>query len=367
MAQRTSFGVVGGTNLTNDFPLTRTGFFSDDGLVTVDQYYNRRNFIAGASLDISLRNWLALEVNALHRPFHLQQDWTFPNGTRQSEFATDITTWEFPILLKYRAPALGKVRPFIEGGPSFRTRHNAVPAEPSQVGATVGAGVDWQAGRFRVSPSIRYTRWQYDGGFPRFATKRDQIEFLTSFSYATSVPSWNVAGRKLHFGVVAGTPFTGGIEAFDYPGQHTNELFGYMAGLAVEVDLKKRLTLEVNGIYRPLRVDRVDNTPGFGSYTFEYTVLTWEFPVLAKYRWRPDARLRPIIEGGPSFRTAGNRNGYNPSLFGVTVGSGFEMHYKALQFAPVIRYTRWQTDKDPYRTGSTTRPNQVELLLSFTF
>ncbi len=117
----------------------------------------------------------------------------FPDGSSRYYDEATPSTWEFPMLAKYRIPVRGAVRPFVEAGPSFRTRHMAVPAEPSHFGGTVGTGVEFRFGRFRVSPALRYTRWQYDGDYPRAATKRDQIEFVTGISYATSVPSWRMA------------------------------------------------------------------------------------------------------------------------------------------------------------------------------
>lgn len=137
-------------------------------------------------------------------------------------------TWEWPILLKYQIPKVGAIRPFFEAGTSFRTRHNPAPTEPSQIGGTVGASVDFPVGPFRVSPTLRYTRWQYDSDYPRFASKRDQIEFVTGISYATSLRSWNVRGRKLRFGLIGGVPFTGGLKQVPGP-QRIDELQGYTA------------------------------------------------------------------------------------------------------------------------------------------
>ncbi|HYI93815.1 MAG TPA: hypothetical protein VEX68_09750, partial [Bryobacteraceae bacterium] len=292
-AQRVSFGFMGGTNLTWDFPssylvhVVHVDPSIPGELTTFERYSDRRGFIAGLSIEVDLGKGLALEGNALRRQLQLKGRTILPDGGMRDEVTTDIGTWEWPILMKYRMPAVRAVRPFIEAGPSFRTRHYPGASEPSQIGGTVGAGVEFRVGKFRVSPTFRYTRWQYDDvGYPRVDTKRDQIEFSTSISYATSLPSWKVGGRKLRFGFIGGAPLTPGLEQ-PSPPQRIEELTGYMGGLAVEVELNRHWSVEVNGLYRPFRADRISSHPSFGESQFEFTVLTWQFPVLGKYRFRP--------------------------------------------------------------------------------
>jgi hypothetical protein len=93
------------------------------------------------------------------------------------------------------------------------------------------------------------------------------------------------------------------------------------------------LAHRVNGIYKPLRA-------GSDSLT-RFSVLTWEFPVLAKYSLaKRTFTWRPFAEGGPSFRLAGNLNGYNPSHYGVTVGGGIETYVRTRRrHKPSVRYT----------------------------
>lgn len=263
-------------------------------------------------------------------------------------------------------PALGAIRPFVEAGPSFRTRHNPAPTEPSQVGVSAGAGIEWRAGAFRISQALRYTRWQYDGDYPRIATKRDQIELVAGISYGTSLPSWRVRGRKLRFGMIGGAPLTDGLQQIPAP-DRIDELPGYIGDLAAELELSRRFSIEANGLYRPFRTDRISESPVFGESHFEFTVVTWQFPALVKYSLRPESRIQPVLEAGPSFRLSGNLNGANPSSFGFTAGGGFQTFYQALKLSPALRYMRWAEDSNPYPWAFRTGQNQVELLVSFTF
>ena len=52
--------------------------------------------------------------------------------------------------------------------------------------------------------------------------------------------------------------------------------------------------------------------------------------MLAKYRFHW-SKMNPFVELGPSFRTAGNLNGTNPSHYGFTSGLGVEMHLRQPQ------------------------------------
>ncbi len=353
--QRTTFGFIGGANLTRDFPITRQSYWDPQfaqGLTAFDLYSETRSPIAGLSAEVMLGGGVSLEASALRRPLTLQRRFTFPGGPIQDAGHSSIVTWQWPVLVKYILPCERPVKPFVEIGPSFRTRDDPPPSEPSQFGFTVGAGGQFAWGRLRLSPVLRYTRWRYDGDFPRIATKRDQIELLATVGYATSVPSWKVGGKKLRFGLVAGAPFTRGLARI------RDELPGYVAGLAAEVELHPRFSLETNALYRPLRVG--------GDPSTEFTVLTWQFPILAKWRLMIHAPFRPVIAAGPSLRFSGNRGSYSPSRLGATVGAGIETSYKTLKIGPALRYTRWSEDHAGWGFRRTI-PNQVEMLVSFTF
>jgi hypothetical protein len=134
-----------------------------------------------------------------------------------------------------------------------------------------------------------------------------------------------------------------------------------------ELEIAPRFSTEVNALYRPLRAHLVVELNGAGAIErVPFSVVTWEFPVLAKYRLQAASKFQPFIEAGPSFRLSGNLNGYNPSQIGLAAGIGVEAHSKTLRIAPVIRYTHWADDPNPF-SREQTRTNQVEFLVGFTF
>jgi len=137
-----------------------------------------------------------------------------------------------------------------------------------------------------------------------------------------------------------------------------------IAGIALEVEPLQNLFLEVNGLYRPLHVANT-KTSGLGQSVQlgeGFSVLTWQFPILAKYKWRTHY-LKPFVELGAAFRVTGNLNGYDPSHVGFTSGAGLEVKLKRLKISPTVRYSHWRADSKQPGTIS----NQAELIVGFSF
>jgi hypothetical protein len=180
-------------------------------------------------------------------------------------------------------------------------------------------------------------------------------------------------GQHLSFGVTGGVGLTGDFQTESYPGPgltteiHSNSK-SYIVGPMLELSLPFHLSVEADGLYRPLRyTEELDFTNG-SAFNYPATVTTWEFPVLMKYKW-PLPVVKPFAEAGPSFRAAWNPNFSNPSNRGITMGGGVEVHLGKLKVAPQLRYTRWASDSS-FASGSTqafTNPNQGELLVGISF
>jgi hypothetical protein len=335
--QRLYWGVVGGTGLTPDFPgynVTTPADVNGNPETSVQRIPGANGFIYGGMLEARLSSDFAIEADVLHRSLPLTSiNSSFPASgptVSQSYNFPSANTWEFPVMLKWNLPApftWGRVRPFLEGGAAFRTSQNDIGALPSQFGATAGVGAAIHFGKLRVAPTIRYTRWERDAGFPNYPTKADQVEFLTSVAWGTSTDPIHATGRRLSVGVLAGASLLG---EFYYPDTGVKERIGDLGGVSGQLELRQGLAVEMDGIYKPLH----------GDY---FTVVTWDVPVLVKYHV---ARLGrgPFVEAGPSLRASGNLNGYTPSHDGVTAGAGVETHTSWAVLSTALRYTRWTKD-----------------------
>jgi len=176
--------------------------------------------------------------------------------------------------------------------------------------------------------------------------------------------------QTFSFGVVGGASLTPDFKSsFTFepppgPGVLTqySDSEHYIVGGMVEFKFPRDWSIEVDGLFHPLRFE-------FGTISPSGTliggspspVMTWEFPALAKYRFRL-GEWRPFVEAGPSFRTAGNLNGSNPSHYGVAAGAGAETVLGRFHISPEIRYIRWAEDRNSF--GPFTRSDQLELLTS---
>lgn len=376
-SQRLYFGVLGGTNLTANFPTT-------DVSSPADAYGNPayrfqfltgpRSLIFGALAEARISDCFSIEANVLLRPMNSTIVYTefLANGTSSTTINQylAVRAWEFPVMLKYTLPAGRfdrRFQPFLEAGPSFRTQQDAAATEPSKFGLSAGLGVALHLGRVRIAPTVRYTRWDRESIYPKYTTKPDQIEFLTSIAYQTESGSRRVAGRKLSLGAVAGLPVTRGFGP-NSDGSAVGERMRFLAGVTTEINLAGNVSVEADGIYKLLNGT---SDPSYGQPHF--SVLTWQIPVLAKFRFaRPG--WTPFAEAGPSFRLTGNLNGYDPSHYGITAGAGVEARTHGFRLSPTLRYTRWATDPAPlwFQSGvdryySRTNANSVELIFGISF
>lgn len=183
--------------------------------------------------------------------------------------------------------------------------------------------------------------------------------YIPFLSLALLTAPYRCYPQSLSLGAVAGLSLTSG---FPNSTTTTSDSHNFILGPAVEVGLPFRLSVEGDALYRPLNFSTV------ALSSSRSTVMTWEFPVLAKYRFRlgPQNLLNPFIEAGPSFRAAFNSNGTSPSNHGVTVGVGLRLDLKVLRFDPALRYTHWAADSFT-AIAPQTKQDQLEFVVGFSF
>jgi hypothetical protein len=101
--------------------------------------------IAGFYSEFHLPRGLSLEVDFLH----------FSSLDRNTGGAGSV--WQFPVLLK-AGPHLGRVRPYVEGGPNLS--YLSVVGNPKysrfNSGVTFGAGLEIRARAGRIAPEFRF-------------------------------------------------------------------------------------------------------------------------------------------------------------------------------------------------------------------
>ncbi len=337
--QRVSFGAVTGINLVDDY---RSGSVFQPSLGTCPEpicasatLFSSANassrYIIGPKVELRLWNRFSVEAEALHRAVRRQEriqyvpPIIFPDGftlASRESLGTDYT-WEFPVLANQRLRVF-KARSFVESGPNFR------PAENNkQYGIAAGAGVELTANSLTFAPRMRYTHWfdkDYgpDPAFRLIRTRPNEIELIMGISRASTSPAWATAfGKDLTLGAVVGAGLTDDFqsETFLLQGVPASRSFSDsrspVVGVMMELEPIGNLFFEINGLYRPLHLTdetliSIPEERVSAGQKHTVTVLTWEFPFLAKYKFRVRGSS-PFVELGPSLRATGNLNGANPS------------------------------------------------------
>src|SRR6185437_7816944 len=182
--------------------------------------------------------------------------------------------------------------------------------------------------------------------------------FFASSAFALGPLSLGVKG-----GVSLTDAFPDHTDTSRGPAQRTySDAKDYIVGPMVELRLPFGLVVEADALYRPLHL--TTQTEGLGHALFtSSTTSSWEFPILAKYRFGFPL-VHPYIEAGPSFRALASRGNYLSGK-GITAGLGIEANALLLRIAPEFRYTHWGNDAPAPRGVfySPSNRNQVEFLV----
>ena len=181
-----SFGVRGGVPFTDFFHAA-----SSPGQTFES---NSTRFILGPTVELHLPAGIGLEADALYRHFQYNASYNQIDVLVKS-MAT--SSWEFPLLVKYRAPG-PFVRPYVDGGVAW-DRWSGVKqitqggglstnsnASGINTGFVLGAGIELHLPVIKLSPEVRYTRWGAKnitdlGGALR--SNQNQAEFLLGVTF----------------------------------------------------------------------------------------------------------------------------------------------------------------------------------------
>jgi hypothetical protein len=167
------------------------------------------------------------------------------------------------------------------------------------------------------------------------------------------------AAGLFDFGIKGGVPFTDALEAV---GNFESLFSRWTVGPVVELNLPAGLGIEFNALYRRTGY-RIDNT--------EQTAPSWEFPLLAKYKF-PGVAVRPYLAGGFVFRNIGDIPGLlENNSDGFVAAAGVRLGAVLVRISPEIRYTHW--NNQPFAPGAfpaggvISNQDQFELLVGLTF
>lgn len=181
-SQPIQIGVKGGAILTDSL---RTG---------VDE---SKPFTVGPTVEFQLPRSFALETGFLYKRTGTSAE--FRGTDFRSQFRTRGNSFEVPVIGKYYLPKTKTVTPFLGLGVALRrswqttdsttTGPNLLPTgsfrleDASSFGAAAvgSAGFRVNAGRIKIAPEFRYSRW--GGEAQRLPRNPNQVEFLIGVSY----------------------------------------------------------------------------------------------------------------------------------------------------------------------------------------
>jgi len=370
LAQKVTLGVVAGASLSDDY---RNSSFTFAEGTTRYAANASQWFMIGPTLDFALNDKISVEVDAIHRrvrstqltvlgtPLELPDNVTI----RQiGPFVNDASTWQISTFGKFRFPDT-QMKPFVEFGPSF------VPIENRDLtGINAGAGVELSAGRVKLTPTVRYTRWLNNQDL---GAEPNQLQFLIGVHENSN--SWRptVFGRPLSLGFVIGNGVTKVLKDHSDPEflvASTSDPHTPIAGVRLGFPVSDHAAIEVDGLYRAThQIDAIIQPDGSIRKTSSRSAfLVWQFPMLAKYRF-PVSKVAPLFEFGPSVRMTAHTHSEDYSHYGVTAGLGVSGRFGNMNVSPAIRYTRWASDRKRLgrESATATSPDQVEVLVGFSF
>lgn len=171
--------------------------------------------------------------------------------------------------------------------------------------------------------------------------------------------SLSLAG-PLEFGIKGGGQLT---EGFSSVTNFSDASKRYIIGPTVELHLPFGLGVEFDALYR-----KAAYRANLGTAQPEFTSSSWQFPLLAKYKF-PGILIHPFVAAGPVFQHLSDItiDSIGPDK-GFAFGGGVEVRLLKLHISPELRYTRWGSGRSLSSLDSWKfNQNQVDALVGITF
>jgi hypothetical protein len=164
----------------------------------------------------------------------------------------------------------------------------------------------------------------------------------------------------------------------------------YILGVTGEARLPFGLGVEVDVLYRHFRYNSSSGVSNLTSNitNIDTTAGAWEFPILAKYRFKGKF-IRPFVDGGVAWdklsgvtqtvknvvatvshstTTSSPPELANNTTRGYVLGAGLDLKLLLIHITPEVRLTRWGAKHFIDTTGIVnSKQNQAEFLVGLTF
>ncbi len=197
--QNLSVGVKGGAPLGDAFSI------ASNATSGRSYFQNVKRYTFGPVVDVRLPFRLGIEFDALYKRH--EYGYTASSGAASVSSLTKGRSWEFPLIVKYRAPSV-VATPYVGAGVSFRSLRglkqfvtttlpggssvNTESSTPEELNETFNKGIVLTGGLevkpplIRFSAEMRYTRWvdrSFRDALNLFGSNQNQVEVLLGLTF----------------------------------------------------------------------------------------------------------------------------------------------------------------------------------------
>ena len=199
------------------------------------------------------------------------------------------------------------------------------------------------------------------------------------------------SAQPFSIGVKGGMPMTDFVDVVRAQNINASTTTNrYILGVTGEARLPFGLGVEVDVLYRHFRYNSSSGVSNLTSNitNIDTTAGAWEFPILAKYRFKGKF-VRPFVDGGVAWdklsgltqtvknvvatvshstTTSSPPELANSTTRGYVLGAGLDLKLLIIHITPEVRLTRWGAKHFIDTTGIVnSKQNQAEFLVGITF